>query len=111
MALDLSSRESVNKITLDALIADAVQNGNKEALEWLQKEATSKKERTKADGTKYLVNKSIVEIRPAYIKMFHNYKPQSSLSAEQAKARKQEKKQKELEDKFAKAFAQLGKKK
>ena len=111
MALDLSSRESINKLTLDNLIADAVERGDKDALEWLQKEATSKKERTKADGTKYLVNKSIVEIRPAYIKKFLDYKPTSTLSAEQAKARKQEKKQKELEDKFAKAFAQLGKKK
>lgn len=111
MALDLTSRESINKITLDMLIADAVERNDEEALKWLQTEATTKKERTKADGTKYEVNKSIVEIRPAYIKKFLDYKPKSTLSAEQAKARKQEKKQKELEDKFTKAFAQLGKKK
>lgn len=44
------------------------------------------------------------------IKKFLDYKPKSTLSAEQAKARKQEKKQKELDDKFAKAFAKLSKK-
>ena len=107
MALDLSTRESINKITLDDLIGDAVERGDIKALKWLQEEATSTKERTKSDGTKYKVNKSIIEIRPAYIKMFLNYKPKSTLSAEQAKARKKEKKQKELADKFAQAFAKL----
>ncbi len=39
----------------------------------------------KSDGTKYEVNKSIVEIRPAYIKKFFDYKLKNTLSAEQAK--------------------------
>lgn len=109
MALDISSQDAIKKITLFNLIDDAAERGDIEALEWLEKEANTKKTRTKADGTKYEVNKSIVEIRPLYLKKFLNYKPKESKSSEAAKARKKEAAQKKLNDKFAEARAKIKK--
>ena len=109
MAIDITNQEALKKLTLKDLIADAVERKDKKALEWLKKEANAKKQRAKADGTTYEVNKSIVEIRAAYVKAFLGYQPKGKKSAEAAKARKREKKQKELDDMFADAFAALDK--
>lgn len=107
MAIDISKPETFKKLTLKDLIADAVARKDAEALKWLQEQANEKKERTKEGGEKYSVRKSIVEIRAAYVKKFLNYKTQGAVSKEKARAAKEAKVQKELDDMFAKAFAQL----
>lgn len=107
MALDLSSREAINKITLDNLIEDAVERGDEDALKWLLNEAKKTKERTKADGTKFEVRKSINEIRPLYLAKFLKYKSKNKMSAELAKARKRERMERELDNKFADALQRL----
>lgn len=106
--IDINKAE-LNKLTLEDLIADAVERKDVAALEWLQTEANSMKQRTRDDGTKYEVRKSIVEIRPAYLKQFLGYTSKSEVSKQKARAAKKEKAQKALDDKFAAAFAQIGK--
>lgn len=109
MAIDLNNIEACRKLTLNDLVADAVERKDKKALVWLQEQSVTMVERTKEDGTKYQVNKSIVSIRAEYFKKFLDYKPKGKLSAEQAKQRKREKKAKEVADMFANAFAMLDK--
>ena len=106
--IDINKAE-LNKLKLEDLIADAVERKDVAALEWLQTEANSMKQRTREDGTKYEVRKSIVEIRPAYLKKFLGYTTKSEASKQRAKAAKKAKAQQELDDKFAAAFAQIGK--
>lgn len=110
MPLNISTQEAIKKITLDNLIDDAVERGDIKALDWLEKEANSKKTRTKADGTKYEVNKSIVEIRPNYLKLFLKYQPKGRGTSEAAKARKKQEAQEKLNNKFAAARAKINKK-
>lgn len=111
MAIDITNQEAIKKLTLDDLLADAVERGDIEAIDWLEKEACTKKTRKKEDGTEYLANKSIIEIRPLYLKKFLAYKPKSVRTSEEAKKRKREEKEKKLKDKFAEARAKLTKKK
>lgn len=106
--IDVRTAE-LNKLKLEDLIADAVERKDVAALEWLQIEANSMKQRTREDGTKYEVRKSIVEIRPAYLKKFLNYQSKSEATKQKAKAQKKAKAQQELDNKFAAAFAAIGK--
>lgn len=111
MAIDLTNSDILKKLTIDDLIADAVERADDAALDWLEKESNTMKERTKQDGTKYEVKKGIVEIRAAYIKKFLDYKPKGKASTEAAKKRAREKKQKELDEKFRAAREAIKKKK
>ena len=108
MAIDITNQEAIKKLTLDDLLNDAVERGDAEAIDWLDKEAHTKKNRTKADGTTYKANKSIVEIRPEYLKKFLEYKPKGNRSSEQAKARKRQEAEKKLNAKFEEARKKLG---
>ncbi len=110
MAIDITNKDAIKKLTLDDLINDAVERGDAEALDWLEKEANTKKTRTRADGTKYEVNKSIVEIRPEYLKKFLNYQPASNRNSTASKERKKQEQKKKLDNKFAEARKKLGKK-
>lgn len=109
MAIDINDKEALKKLTLDNLIDDAVERGDIKALDWLEKEANTTKTRKRADGAEYEAKKSIVEIRPEYLKKFLNYK-KTSKSSEESKKRKKDAQQKKLDDKFAKARAKLQKK-
>ncbi len=109
MSIDINNQEAIKKLTLDDLIADAVERKDLEALDWLEKEANTLKKRTKPDGSTYEVKKSIVEIRPVYLKEFLSYKPKGSGSSAAAKERKKKEQQKALDKKFADARALLGK--
>lgn len=109
MALNLSSQESIRKITLDDLIEDSVERGDATALAWLEEQANTMKTRTKKDGTVYEVRKSIVEIRPEYLKRFLDYTSDAKKALEEAKRKKKEGKQREIDDKFSKAKARLQK--
>lgn len=104
--IDIKTAE-LNKLTLDDLIKDAVARKDKEALEWLKVEANSMKTRTKEDKTTYEVRKSIVEIRPAYLKKFLGYQSKSEAAKQRAKDAKKAKAQKKIDDAFAAAFAEL----
>ena len=106
--IDIKTAE-LNKLKLEHLIADAVARQDVKALEWLKAEANSMKTRTKEDGTKYEVRKSIVEIRPAYLKEFLGYKSKSEAAKERAKAQKKAKAQQKINDAFEAAFAALDK--
>ena len=106
--IDISKPDTFKKLTIDDLIADAVERKDVKALKWVQKEANSTKERTRDDGTKYEVRKSIVEIRAAFVKDFLGYKSKCEAANERARQAKKEKSQKQLDDKFAAAFALLG---
>lgn len=106
--IDISNPDTFKKLTIDDLINDALERKDVKALKWLQEEANSTKERTRDDGTKYEVRKSIVEIRAAYVKDILGYKSKSEAAKERARQAKKEKSQKLLDDKFAAAFALLG---
>ena len=110
MSIDIKSQEAIKKLKLVDLVNDAVERGDKAALEWLKKEANTLKKRTKADGTTYEVKKSIVEIRPRYLEKFLEYKPKGRSSSTASKERKKKEQQKALDDLFAAAFEKLGKK-
>lgn len=105
--IDIKTAE-LNKLTLDDLIADAVARKDREALEWLKKEANEMKDRSKEGGGTYKVRKSIVEIRPAYLKKFLGYQSKSEAAKERAKAQKKAKAQQKIDDAFAAAFAAIG---
>lgn len=109
MAIDLTKPEEFKKLKLDDLIADAVDREDMVALEWLQKESNTMKTRKREDGTTYEVRKSVVEYRPEYLKQFLGYKPKATASKERAKQAKKDKAQRDIDNKFAKAFAKLKK--
>ena len=109
MALNPNEVEEYRKTTLDNLIADAVERKDEDGLIWLQEESKKKIKRVKADGTTTLVYKPMPAIRSEYAKKFLGYKVKGKQSAEEQRKRKQAKKEKEMADKFAKAFAQLKK--
>ncbi len=104
--IDIATAE-LNKLTLDDLIADAVARKDRAALKWLQEQANEMKTRKKEDGSTYEVRKSIVEIRPAYLKDFLKYQSKSEAAKEKAKEAKKAKAQKKIDDAFAAAFAEL----
>lgn len=107
--IDITKPETYKKAELPDLIADAVDRNDMEALKWLEEESGKLKERTRADGTKYMVKKSISEIRPDYLKKFCGYKTKSSLSKENEKARKRQKEEEARKKMFADAFAKIKK--
>ena len=108
--IDLTQPGTFKNLKLDDLINDAVERNDMEALKWLQEQANSMKERKREDGTTYQVRMSIVEIRANYLKDILKYKSKSEAAKERARQAKKDKDQKELDDKFAAAFAKLGKK-
>lgn len=105
-AIDMATQE-LNKLTLEDLIKDALARKDKDALEWLKKEANKMKSRTKEGGGTYEVRKSIVEIRPAYLKKFLGYQSKSEAAKQRAKEAKKAKAQKKIDDAFDAAFAAL----
>lgn len=108
MKIDVNKPEEFKKLTIDDLLKDAVARKDKEAALWLKAQSDDVKTRTRKDGTKYEARKSIVEIRPVYLKKFCGYKPKVSDAKERARLAKKQKIQKELDDKFMQAFAELG---
>ena len=108
MAIDITNPASFSKLTLENLIADAVERKDTEALNWLKVEANTMKDRTRTDGSTYKVRKSIVEIRAVYVKKFLGYTTESEAAKERARKAKLDKAQKKIDDAFAKAFGDLG---
>lgn len=104
--IDIKDTKATKTLTLIDLINDAVARQDKEALEWLQDESAKTTERTKSDGTKFTVGKTIIAIRSEYLKKFLGYKPNSG-SAGEAAAKAKAKKDAEREALFAEAFKKL----
>lgn len=107
MAIDISSKEAIRKLTLKDLVADAVERKDIKALRFLEDESTRKETKTKEDGTTYEASINIIKIRTEYLKQFLGYVPQSALSKEAKKEQQKAKREKEKADMFADAFKAL----
>ncbi|MGI6173371.1 MAG: hypothetical protein ACOYI8_05660 [Christensenellales bacterium] len=107
MAIDITSKEAIRKLTLKDLVDDAVERKDIEALRYLEDESSRKETKTKADGTTYEANINIIKIRTGYLKKFLNYVPQSELSKDAKSAQQKAKREKEKSDMFATAFKAL----
>lgn len=111
MAIDITKPSSFKDLGIDELIEDAIERGDNKALDWLEEQSIAKKLRRKKNSEEtYEVNMPISEIRANYLKDFLHYKPKSSTSKAKAKAEKDEKRRKEMLDKFASARARMNNK-
>lgn len=111
MAIDITSKEAIRKLTLKELVADAVERKDIEALRFLEDESSKKETKTKEDGTTYEASINIIKIRTEYLKKFLGYVPQSELSKDAKRAQQKAKREKEKSDMFANAFKALKAKK
>lgn len=111
MAIDITSKEAIRKLTLKDLVADAVERKDIDALRFLEDESTRKETKTKEDGTTYEASINIIKIRTEYLKKFLHYVPQSELSKDAKRAQQKAKREKEKSDMFADAFKALKAKK
>lgn len=99
--------QEIMKMSLDDLIVDAVARKDKKALTWIQKEVAKKDIRKKGDE-EIEVAHSLTTLKFDYAKMFWGYTPKDkNKNYAELRRRAQEKKKRELEDKFAQAFAAL----
>lgn len=95
-------------MSLDDLIADAVARKDKSAIKWLQTE-TARKDIRKKDDKEIEVAHSITSLKFDYAKKFLGYEPKDKVrNYADIRRRNQEKKQRELEDKFAAALNAIG---
>ena len=111
MAIDITSKEAIRKLTLKDLVDDAVERKDIDALRFLEDESTRKETKTKEDGTTYEASINIIKIRTEYLKKFLHYVPQSELSKDAKRAQQKAKTEKEQSDMFADAFKALKAKK
>lgn len=96
--------KDIMAMSIDDLIADAVARKDKAALLWIQKESNRKDTRTK-DGEEIEVAHSITTLKFDYAKKFLGYTPKDKVkNYAELRRRAQEKKKRELEDKFAAAL-------
>lgn len=99
--------KDIMTMSLDDLIADAVARKDKQAILWIQKEAY-KKDKRKKDDKEIEVAHSLTTLKFDYAKKYWGYTPKDKTkNYEELRRRAQEKKRKELEDKFAAALAAL----
>lgn len=100
--------KEIMAMSLDDLIADAIARKDKSAIQWLQKE-TARKDIRKRDGKEVEVSHSIISLKFDYAKKFLGYEPKDKVrNYADVRRRNQEKKQRELEDKFAAALDAIG---
>lgn len=97
----------IPEITLDDLIADAVAQGKKDALVYLQDESTKQVKRT-LRGVEMMIDQPLNIYRNNYLKKFCGYKTKAERAKEADKQAKKEAERKARADKFAKAFEELG---
>lgn len=118
--IDVNAQDfSLASITLQMLIDDAVERDDKEALRWLEDNATSTIKR-KIDKEKEMTEDNCVEVtkpitmyRVEYLTKYCGYVEKKYVPSEEAKARAKErakaKAKKARADMFANAFAKLAK--
>lgn len=107
MAIDITNTAELKNLKLEDLVQDAVERGDKKALNFLKEQANSMVTRKRENGTTYEVHKSITAYRAEYLKKFCGYQPKSANAKNQAKKRKAEQKQTALDKLFDEAFAKL----
>ena len=96
--------KEIMAMSIDDLIADAVTRKDKSALLWIQKEMKKKDIRKKGDKEIEVVH-SITTLKFDYAKKYLGYVAKDKVkNYEDLRRRAQEKKKKELEDKFAQAL-------
>jgi len=104
MAIDLTNQEALRKLTLEDLVADAVEKQDIDALRFLEDEASQTDKRTnKKTGVEYEVPRSIVSIRAKYLRDYCGYtpkRPDASKSKEKKKAERAEKRANLFEQAF-----------
>lgn len=96
--------KEIMAMSVDDLIADAVARKDKSAIHWIQKEM-NRKDIRKKDDKEIEVAHSLTTLKFDYAKKFLGYTPTDKVKnyAEQRR-RAQEKKKRELEEKFAAAL-------
>lgn len=100
--------QEIMSMSVDDLIADAVSRKDKEAILWIQQEMDRKDIRNK-DGQEIEVAHSLTTLKFDYAKKFLGYAPKDKVKNYAELRRKaQEKKKKELAEKFAAALAAIG---
>lgn len=100
--------QEIMSMSVDDLIADAVSRKDKEAILWIQQEMDRKDIRNK-DGQEIEVAHSLTTLKFDYAKKFLGYTPKDKVKNYAELRRKaQEKKKKELAEKFAAALAAIG---
>lgn len=107
MAIDITSKEAIRKLTLKHLVDDAVERKDIKALQFLKEKANKKETKTKEDGTTYEAKSNIIKIRTEYLKKYYDYVPQSELSKEAKRAQQKAKREKDKSDMFNDAFKAL----
>lgn len=99
--------QEIMKMSIDDLIADAVERKDKAALLWIQKEMSKKDIRNK-DGKEIEVAHSITTLKFDYAKKFLGYTPMDKTrNYAELRRRAQEKKKRELDEKFAAALSAI----
>lgn len=101
-----SGELKIPEITLDDLIADAVAQKKKEALEYLQAESTKQVKRT-LRGVEMEIDQPLNIYRTNYLKKYCGYKTKTERAKEEDKKAKKEAERKARADKFADAFKAL----
>ena len=102
MALNPNDNAVYNKATIDDLINDAVERGDIEALNWLDKESGTTVER-KRKGQVIKAKKNISQIRAEYRVKFLDYKPNNKVSVNLARERKAQKEEEARKAQFEQA--------
>ena len=103
-----SGELKIKDITLDVMIADAVARKDKEGLTFLQTESNKRVSRKKKNSEETIEYDNPLNVyRNGYLKRI-GYKTKAERGSGVKNQTKKEEARKEREDKFAKAFAELG---
>ena len=96
--------KEIMAMSIDDLIADAVTRKDKKALLWIQQES-ARKDIRKRDDQEIEVAHSITTLKFDYAKKFLGYTPKDKVkNYAELRRRAQEKKRRELDEKFAAAL-------
>lgn len=96
--------KEIMAMSIDDLIADAVARKDKKALLWIQQES-ARKDTRKKDDQEIEVAHSITTLKFDYAKKFLGYTPKDKVkNYAELRRRAQEKKKRELDEKFAAAL-------
>lgn len=106
MRIDITAPQfTIQKLTLESLVADAVARKDKEALQWIEEESNKDVTRKQKDGTTRTVKQPVNSFRVAYLEKFCGYsKPAATQRVTLTAQQKREAKRKAL---FANAMAQI----
>ena len=93
---------NIKEITLEDLLKDTVDRGDRDALEWLKAESTKEIACKGKNDTTIMKRQPVQKYRTRYLELFCGYK-----KTDVAKTTAKQKSDKKLADMFDAAFAQL----